>query len=138
MRMNGNGQAISAERLAHHLPAKAWRTIAWREGIAEKLSSRFARVRVRVAPRDALAGACADEWLLIEWPKGETQPATYWRSTLAEDLSCACLVDTAKLSWPIERDYQELTQEVGLGHFEGRGWRGFHHPHRYASHLMVF
>jgi SRSO17 transposase len=127
MRMNGNGQAISAEQPAHRLPAKAWRTIAWREGTAEKLSSRFARVRVRVAHRDALSGAGADEWLLIEWPKGETKPAEYWLSTLPEDLSFERLVDTAKLRWRIERDYQELKPEVGRGHFEGRGWRGFHH-----------
>jgi SRSO17 transposase len=127
MRMNGNGQAISAGKLARRLPAKAWRTITWREGTTEKLSSRFALVRVRVAHRDALLGARADEWLLIEWPKGEKQPAKYWLSTLPADLSFEQLVDTAKLRWRIERDYQELKQEVGLGHFEGRGWRGFHH-----------
>jgi SRSO17 transposase len=127
MRMNGSGQAIAAGKLARRLPAQAWRTITWREGTAEKLSSRFARVRVRVAHRDALSGTRADEWLLIEWPKGEKQPTKYWLSTLPADLSFEQLVDTAKLRWRIERDYQELKQEVGLGHFEGRGWRGFHH-----------
>jgi SRSO17 transposase len=64
---------------------------------------------------------------LIEWPKGEEQPTKYWLSTLPEDIGFARLVDLAKLRWRIERDYQELKQEVGLGHFEGRGWRGFHH-----------
>ena len=68
----------------------------------------------------------ASEWLLIEWPRGE-EPTKYWLTTLADDIAFDRLVDIAKLRWRIERDYQELKQEVGLGHFEGRGWRGFHH-----------
>ena len=68
-----------------------------------------------------------EEWLLIEWPKGENEPTKYWLSTLPEDIAFHRLVDLTKLRWRIERDYQELKQEVGLGHFEGRGWRGFHH-----------
>ncbi len=67
------------------------------------------------------------EWLLIEWPKGEDAPTKYWLSTLPQDIAFRSLVDMTKLRWRIERDYQELKQEVGLGHFEGRGWRGFHH-----------
>jgi hypothetical protein len=63
--------------------------------------------------------------LLIEWPKGEKEPTKYWLSTLPQNIER--LVDLAKLRWRIERDYQELKQELGLGHFEGRGWRGFHH-----------
>src|SRR5262249_747295 len=66
-------------------------------------------------------------WLLIEWPEGEKEPIKYWLSTLPEDVAFRELVDIAKLRWRIERDYQDLKQEVGLGHFEGRGWRGFHH-----------
>ena len=69
----------------------------------------------------------AEEWLLIEWPKGEKEPTKYWLSTLPRDIAFERLVDLAKLRWRIERDYQELKQELGLGHFEGRGWRGFHH-----------
>jgi SRSO17 transposase len=69
----------------------------------------------------------SQEWLLIEWPEGEAEPAKYWLSTLPADTSFRQLVDFAKLRWRIERDYQELKQEVGLGHYEGRGWRGFHH-----------
>jgi SRSO17 transposase len=69
----------------------------------------------------------SEEWLLIEWPKDEKEPTKYWLSTLAEDISFHRLVDSAKLSFRIERDYMELKQEVGLGDFEGRGWRGFHH-----------
>ena len=74
-----------------------------------------------------LAESRPPEWLLIEWPAGQAEPTKYWLSTLAEDLPFRRLVDVAKLRWRIERDYQELKQEVGLGHFEGRGWRGFHH-----------
>jgi SRSO17 transposase len=85
-------------------------------------------VRVRVAHRDYwLADKRPEEWLLIEWPDGEKEPIKYWLSTLPEDIVFRRLVDIAKLRWRIERDYQELKQEVGLGHFEGRGWRGFHH-----------
>jgi SRSO17 transposase len=119
---------VSVKELALGLPKHAWRTIKWREGTAERLSSRFARVRVRVARRDfKLTESRPPEWLLIEWPAGVDEPTKYWLSTLPEDITFRRLVDLAKLRWRIERDYQELKQEVGLGHFEGRGWRGFHH-----------
>jgi len=118
---------ITAKERALGLARRAWRKITWREGTAERLSSRFARVRVRVAHRDKLSASRADEWLLIEWPKGEAEPTKYWLSTLPEEIAFDRLVDLTKLRWRIERDYQELKQEVGLGHFEGRGWRGFHH-----------
>jgi SRSO17 transposase len=68
-----------------------------------------------------------EEWLLIEWPKGEAEPTKYWLSTLPVETKIPDLVRLAKLRWIIERDYEELKQELGLGHFEGRGWRGFHH-----------
>jgi hypothetical protein len=67
------------------------------------------------------------EWLLIEWPKDEAEPTKYWLATLPADTAFDRMVDLAKLRWRIERDYQELKQEVGLRHFEGRGWHGFHH-----------
>jgi hypothetical protein len=83
---------------------------------------------VRPAHDDARRSEPADEeWLLIEWPEGETEPDHYWLSTLPADISLECLVDLTKLRWRIERDYLELKQEVGLGHYEGRCWRGFHH-----------
>jgi len=113
----------SVKDVALGLRAKAWRTIKWREGTNEWLSSRFARVRVSVASGEKPA----KEWLLIEWPEGEDAPTKYWLSTLPKNISFRDLVDAAKLRWRVERDYQELKQEVGLGHFEGRGWRGFHH-----------
>jgi SRSO17 transposase len=128
IRRDAKHRPISVKALARSLPPRAWRTIEWRQGTAERLSSRFARVRVRVAHRDYwLAEPRAEEWLLIEWPQGENEPTKYWLSTLPEDISFRRLVDMAKLRWRIERDYQELKQEVGLGHFEGRGWRDFHH-----------
>ena len=128
IRRDDKHQPISVKELALGLPKRAWRTIKWREGTAEWLSSRFARVRVRVAHRDyKLTESRPEEWLLIEWPKGEDEPTKYWLSTLPQDITFRSLVDIAKLRWRIERDYQELKQEVGLGHFEGRGWRGFHH-----------
>ena len=118
--------AISVKELAVRLRAKAWRMIEWREGTNERLSSRFARVRVHVGASNEPEKS-AEEWLLIEWPEGENEPTKYWLSTLPRNISFRDLVDAAKLRWRIERDYQELKQEVGLGHFEGRGWRGFHH-----------
>jgi len=124
LRRDARHRPVSVKDLALGLPKRAWRRIGWREGSAERLSSRFARLRVRAAHRDEPHG---EEWLLIEWPKGETEPTKYWLSTLAKDITFERLVDLAKLRWRIERDYQELKQELGLGHYEGRGWRGFHH-----------
>ena len=128
MRRDAKHQPVSVKDLALGLPKRAWRTITWREGTADRCQSRFARVRVRAAHRDyKRTGSRPQEWLLMEWPKDEKEPTKYWLSTLPEDIAFARLVDTAKLRWRIERDYQELKQEVGLGHYEGRGWRGFHH-----------
>jgi SRSO17 transposase len=118
---------ISAKEVALGLPKRAWHTITWREGSADELSSRFARVRVGVGHDKLNPGSLLREWLLIEWPEDEAEPTKYWLSTLPEDVSFRRLVDLAKLRWRIERDYQELKQEVGLGHYEGRRWRGFHH-----------
>jgi SRSO17 transposase len=118
---------ISAKQLVLDLPKHAWRTIRWREGSADWLSSRFARVRVRVGHSQLMPEALSEECLLIEWPAGEAAPTKYWLSTLPANISFRELVDFAKLRWRIERDYQELKQEIGLGHYEGRGWRGFHH-----------
>ena len=130
--MNNTGrrdepELVSAKKVALGLPKQAWRTVTWREGSADQLSSRFARVRVRVGYNKLIPEKLSPEWLLIEWPEGEAEPTKYWLSTLQENVSFTQLVDLAKLRWRIERDYQELKQEVGLGHFEGRGWRGFHH-----------
>ncbi|MDB5479907.1 MAG: family transposase [Caulobacteraceae bacterium] len=128
LRRDADHQPLSAKALAEELPAKAWRTVTWREGTNTELSSRFAALRVRTAHKDyTRSEPHPEEWLLIEWPQGEVEPTKYWLSTLPPDIPIAELVDTAKLRWRIERDYQELKQELGLDHYEGRGWRGFHH-----------
>jgi SRSO17 transposase len=128
IRRDADHKPVSASDLAKGVPAQAWQSVTWREGSKTSLTSRFATVRVRPAHRDYWrAQPWPEEWLLIEWPEGEKEPTKYWLSTLPETISVSELVDTAKLRWRIERDYQELKQELGLGHYEGRGWRGFHH-----------
>ncbi len=117
-------QPIAVSELARALPETSYRTVTWREGVAQPLSSRFARVRVRPAHRDRLR---PEEWLIIEWPRGEAEPTHYWLSNLPAEIDWQPLLDTLKMRWRIERDYQELKQELGLGHYEGRNWRGFHH-----------
>jgi len=113
---------VSAKELALSQPAEAWQMITWRED-GEAFTSRFARLRVRPVTQ---AEQPDEEWLLIEWPEEEAAPTKYWLSTRPADIGFAALVDAAKLRWRIERDYQDLKQEVGLGHYEGRGWRGLH------------
>ena len=128
LRRDPEHQPLAAEKLAAGLPAGAWRTVTWREGTAGPLASRFAAVRVRPAHDDfRLSEPRAEEWFLAEWPEGESEPTKYWLSTLPEAATLEGLVAAAKLRWRIERDFEELKQELGLGHFEGRGWRGFHH-----------
>ena len=119
---------ISVEQLARNLPMSAWQNISWREGTNDRLSSRFARVRIRSAhDRSVATEKISEEWLVIEWPDDEDETMKFWFSTLDKTVTFAHLVHTIKMRWRIERDYLELKQEVGLGHFEGRGWRGFHH-----------
>lgn len=128
IRRDAEHQPISARQLALSLPKNAWRRVTWREGSNTRLTSRFAAVRVRPAHRDTLRSTPRpQEWCLIEWPAGEAEPTKYFLSTLPANISRRALVNTAKLRWRIERDYQDLKQELGLGHYEGRGWRGFHH-----------
>jgi SRSO17 transposase len=116
------------KQLATGLPSTAFKEITWREGTDRKLQSRFAAVRVRAAHRDyERAEPHQEEWLLIEWPRGEKEPSKYWMSTLPPNTKLKAWVKMAKHRWIIERDYEELKQELGLGHFEGRNWRGFHH-----------
>ena len=119
---------VSVKTLAMDLAAQDWRIVVWREGSNQTLSSRFAAMRIRPAPWDLKGSELPPlEWLLIEWPEGEEEPTNYWLSTLPEQTSLETLVDTAHLRWRIERDYEELKSELGLTHFEGRSWRGFHH-----------
>ncbi len=119
---------IALDTLALNLPAEHWQKIKWREGTNTELGSRFARVRVRAAhDLKTPTNQIPEEWLVIEWPEDEDKPTKYWFSTLDENIAFTDLIAAIKLRWRIERDYLELKQEVGLGHYEGRGWRGFHH-----------
>ncbi len=124
----GAQQPLPVRQLALGLPPKAWKKLSWRQGEKRKLSSRFAWLRVRPAHRDyEQHEAYPEQWLLIEWPQGEAEPAKYWLSNLPAATKLKELVALAKQRWIIERDYQELKQELGLNQYEGRGWRGFHH-----------
>jgi SRSO17 transposase len=128
LRRDGAHQPLAVRELALRLAPTAWRTVSWREGTAGMMRSRFAAVRVRAAHRDyEQAVPNGEQWLLIEWPTGVAEPAKYWLANLAAATPLKQLVRTAKLRWRIERDFQELKQELGLNHFEGRSWRGFHH-----------
>jgi SRSO17 transposase len=128
LRRDSGHAPLSVRELARSLSASAWKTVHWREGTRKPLRSRFAALRVRPAHRDDERSELrAEEWLLIEWPREETEPTKYWLSTLPENMKLRDLVRLAKHRWIVERDYQELKQELGLGHYEGRGWRGFHH-----------
>ncbi len=114
--------------LAASLPAEAWQEVNWREGAAEALASRFAALRVRPAQGDhRRSEPRPEQWLLAEWPHDEARPTKFWFSNLPADTPIERLVWLAKLRWLIERDYLELKQELGLSHYEGRGWPGFHH-----------
>jgi SRSO17 transposase len=121
-------QPVSVKQLAKSLPSSAFKELTWREGTERKRRSRFAAVRVRPAHRDYWkTEPHSEEWLLIEWPRGEEEPTKYWLSTLPATTRLKDLIKMAKHRWIVERDYEELKQELGLGHFEGRNWRGFHH-----------
>jgi SRSO17 transposase len=128
LRRGGKHVRVAVRALAISLPASAWKTVGWREGTRRPLRSRFAALRIRPAHRDYwISEPPPEQWLLIEWPKQEAEPTKYWLSTLPASTNLSHLVRIAKQRWIIERDYQELKQELGLGHYEGRGWRGFHH-----------
>lgn len=128
LRRNREHAPVSAKQLALSMPAKAWKTVTWREGTRHPLPSGFAAVRIRAAHRDQKIHQSREtEWLLIEWPRDQAEPTKYWLSNLAENSRLRDLVALGKQRWIIERDYQELKQELGRGHFEGRGWLGFHH-----------
>jgi SRSO17 transposase len=128
LRRDKHHQPLTAKELALCLSATDLRRVSWREGTRGTMRSRFAALRVRVAHRDYWRKEPhPEQWLLIEWPATDKEPTKYWLSNLPAAISLRKLVDIAKLRWRIERDYEELKQELGLGHFEGRNWRGFHH-----------
>jgi SRSO17 transposase len=117
-------------QIAKDLPSRSWKTVTWREGTKGPLSSRFARVVVWMANGLAQGKTLvvpSDE-LLIEWPEGEKEPRKYWLSSLTpQRTSFRGLVRKAKGRYRVEQDYEEMKGEVGLDHFEGRSWQGWHH-----------
>jgi SRSO17 transposase len=113
--------------LVRRLPLATWSMVTWREGTRGSMRSRFVALRVRPAPSGRRRALAPVEWILSEWPPGEPTPTKYYLSTLPASTPLATLVRLAHVRWRIERDYQELKDEFGLDHFEGRGWRGFHH-----------
>ena len=116
------------EDLAYSLDDKQWRRITWAQGSNDSLFSTFAFLRVRAAPKNHLSKPLREEqWLVIEWPEGAEEPANYWLSNMPISCTKKQIVKSAKIRWRIERDYQELKQELGLNDYEGRNWRGFHH-----------
>jgi SRSO17 transposase len=116
--------------LATSLGRETFSVVRWREGSRGKQTSRFAALWVTPAENHGRGrGRPPSEavWLLIEWPEGEGEPTKFWLASLPKSTSLVALVRFAKLRWRVERDYQELKQEIGLDHYEGRTWRGFHH-----------
>ncbi len=135
-RKGGRGHPPTRHRDESHPPIPIgalslklnYRKVSWREGSKGWQSSRFAAVRIRTAHFHMKSHPPGEEeWLLCEWPEGEKAPTKHWLSTLPADISMRSLVRSAKLRWRIERDYQDLKGELGLDHYEGRTWRGFHH-----------
>lgn len=128
VRRTSRHRPVAVQTLARSVPDKDWHSVSWRHGTRGKMRSRFAWLRVRPAHRDELRHTPHPvEWLLVEWPSGAAAPTKYWLSTLPEEATGGDLVRLAHMRWRIERDYEELKSEIGLDHFEGRGWRGFHH-----------
>lgn len=105
-----------------------FRNVKWREGARGVQSGRFATARIQTAHRHVEGTPPGDEqWLICQWFDGEARPTKFWLSNCAPSMTARGLVRLAKLRWRVERDYQEMKQEIGLDHFEGRTWRGFHH-----------
>jgi SRSO17 transposase len=132
----------SAQQIVIAAGRRALHTVTWRAGSKGPLRSRFAALRVRPAGvriRRAHAGEELPEcWLLAEWPPGESEPTTYWLSTLPGDLPLRRLVRLAKIRWRVEHDYRGLKTGLGLDHFEGRTWTGWHHHVTLASVAHAF
>ena len=121
------------DEIARELPPQAWRNVHWREGTRGPMSGRFARVAIWAShgyTQRQHGGERACEWLLIEWPKDQDAPCDYWLAHLGTGTKTPTLKALASLArerWRVEQDYRELKDELGLDHFEGRSWPGWHH-----------
>ncbi|MEO9247473.1 transposase [Citricoccus nitrophenolicus] len=124
------------------LAPEVFQDVSWRQGSRGIMTSRFAALRVRPAGRNLPRnpdGSLPECWLLAEWPTGAAEPTDYWLSTLPADTEVAELVRLGKIRWRIEHDYRELKHGLGLDHFEGRTWLGWHHHTTLmtAAHLFI-
>lgn len=123
-------QARSLLDLAKSLPADAWQRVEWREGTRGPQQSRFALLQVWAAHgwRKGHHPERVAEWLLVEWPEPEAAPTKYWLAWFgAHRPGLRQIVAVARSRWRIELDYRELKDELGLDHYEGRHWLGWHH-----------
>ncbi|TXS74521.1 IS701 family transposase [Streptomyces sp. sk2.1] len=131
--------AQAVKKLVIAAGRRAARPVQWREGSRpgsgrsglKRMYSRFVALRMRPAGREIRKATDGPElparWLLAEWPANQPEPVQFWLSNLPADTPLATLVRTAKLRWRIEHDYREMKQALGLAHFEGRTWPGWHH-----------
>jgi SRSO17 transposase len=120
------GERMSVEDLAFSLPESAIRNTTWREGTGAPMSAQFAVVRVETIPSED-SKPRAEQWLVVEWNEGSHRPDGYTLATLPKDISRKQLIRSLKERWRTERAYQDLKGELGLDHFEGRTFTGWHH-----------
>jgi SRSO17 transposase len=133
--------SASLDAIAAALPARAWRTVTWWQGTKGAMRSRFARTPFWPAHGVSSRGPLptASVAMLIEWPNDAAKPTKYWLADLrGEHLGLRRFVRLAKGRWRIEQDYRELKDELGLDHFEGRSWPGWHHHVTLASMAYAF
>lgn len=122
------GPSVSALELVQQLKPSAFRKVTWRSGTKSDLSSRFCFVRVRTTQEDGLAIEQREPlWLVAEWPHGEKKPTKFFLTTLPQRMSNKQIVRIIKERWRTERMYEDLKGELGLDHFEGRSFPGWHH-----------
>jgi SRSO17 transposase len=122
------GEPLTAKQWAAHRGKEGFRRTTWREGTSEKLSARFAFMRVVPFHDDGIDPAVREDvWLIMEWEDGESAPTKFYFATLPPSTSHKQLIRTIKMRWRTERVYQDLKGELGLDHFEGRSFRGWHH-----------
>jgi SRSO17 transposase len=126
--------------VAQALPASAWKRVTWRQGTKGPQRSRFAALSLWAAHgwKQGPQPERIEEVALIEWPEGEPAPTRYWLARLPKKPALKKLVAMAKARWHVEQDYRELKDELGLDHFEGRSWQGFHHHAALVTAAFVF
>ena len=139
---------VSCKDIVMNAGRRALRQVTWRRGTktgpgnrTAAMRSKFTAIRIRPASREiarADDGSLPQRWLIAEWPPGKTEPTDYWTSDLPADTPLATLIRLAKIRWRIEHDYRELKTGVGLDHFEGRSWTGWHHHATIATAAHIF